>query len=128
MTVSKAASLCRSLILLLHLQGHRDAVREKPRLSGLLGMPCFTLLYPLLEGGGTFCRLLTHQQAFNADILIELRPMHAITCAAELHIGALSQCAMGQTRIPANGHSNCTTVFEVDGHGIICHGYTADSR
>jgi hypothetical protein len=30
MTVSKAASLCRSLILLLHLQGHWDAVREKP--------------------------------------------------------------------------------------------------
>jgi hypothetical protein len=29
MTVSKAASLCRLLIPLLHLQGHQDAMREK---------------------------------------------------------------------------------------------------
>src|SRR6266516_4197849 len=123
-----AVSLCRLLILLLHLQDHRDAVREKPWSSGLLGLPCFTPLYPSLERGGTFCRLLTHQQSFYADILIEFRPMHAITCAADLNIGALSQCAMGQTRIPANGHSNCTTIFEINRHSIVCHGYTDDSR
>src|SRR4029450_13940348 len=33
--------------------------------------------------------------------------MHAIPCATDLNVGALSQCAMGQTRIPANGHSRC---------------------
>jgi hypothetical protein len=53
-----------------------------------------TPLQPSLERGGTFCRLLANQQAFNADVLIELRPMHAIPCATDLHIGTLGRCAM----------------------------------
>src|SRR5688572_4232323 len=59
-------------------------------------------------------RLLANQQSFNADILIEIRPMHAVTCAADLNIGALIRCAMRQPRIPINGHGDGTTIFEVD--------------
>ena len=104
------------------------AVACRPMLGGLLGLSCFTPLQPSLKRGRTFCRLLANQQSFKADILIEFRPMQSITCAADLNIGALSRCAMRKTRIPANGHSNCTTVFEVDRHGIVCHRYTDDSR
>src|SRR5262245_23852025 len=74
------------------------------QLGRLLGLTCFAPLQPSLERGSTFCRLLTNQQAFNANILIEFRPMNAITCAADLKIGAFSQCAVRQARVPANGH------------------------
>src|SRR2546422_10146387 len=48
----------------------------RPALGRLLGLTCFAPLQPSLERGGTFCRLLTNQQAFNANILIEIWPIN----------------------------------------------------
>src|SRR5882724_9153697 len=92
-------------------------VRCEPWLGGLLGLSCFAPLQPSLERGATFCRLLAKQQSVDADILIELRPMNSIPCTADLKIGALGRCAMRQTRIPADGHSDRAPIFEVDRQG-----------
>src|SRR5437867_741763 len=100
--------------------GHRAAndlcppVRCEPWLGGPLELPCFALLQPSLKRGGAFGRLAAKQQSFHADTPIGLGPMNSITWVADLKIGALHPCDVGQTRKSANGNRHCATVFELD--------------
>src|SRR3990172_9265621 len=84
-------------------------------------------LEPALERARTFCGLFAKQQSFNTDVLIEIRPMDPVTCAADLKIGALGWCAMCQTWIPADGNRDSATVFEVYRQCIVCNQHIYDS-
>src|SRR5690606_1275591 len=50
----------------------------------------------------TFARFPAEQQAFHPNVLIQIRPVNAVTCPADLPVRTFFGGSIGQPRIPTN--------------------------
>ena len=59
------------------------------------------------------------QQAFGAEVFIDVGPMDAVSTAGDFPVRALLRRCFGQPGIPRQGHGNTTAVHETDRQHIL---------
>src|SRR5207244_2248979 len=82
-----------------------------------------TRLKPLSQRLLTLARGLSCDQPFDADVLVELRPMNPFTAANQLPCRSLSRRTVDQARIPRERHRNRAAVTEIHRQRVLCDGY-----
>ena len=81
--------------------------RLKPSLKGRLGL-----------AGPPAC-----QEAFHADILVQVRPVYSRAAANETPLGSLRRGSVRQTREPDQRHRDCPAIRKIDHQRLVAGGY-----
>ena len=92
--------------------GHADAFKASRPLELSAGFQ------PTLVGGFTFAGVAPRQEALDAQIFIQERPMDALAPAVELPGVALLFGPLLQARIPSQRERNGAAIIAIDDEGI----------
>jgi len=65
------------------------------------------------------------QEALNANVLIQIRPVNSFAVADKSPVGALNMCPMRQSWEPGERRRDGPAIHQVHGKGIVAYGQAA---
>jgi hypothetical protein len=82
---------------------------------------------PPLQGCLRFTRASARQQTFDADVLVEIRPVNAFAFADETPTTSFGGTTVCQARVPSDGDRDRTAIDQFDYQRVVSDGHALGS-